>query len=159
MVQCRPPAARPRCHERETRHRRSRRWSASCCWPLRLTIDFPKTSGGGFKGDESTYYVLAHSLARDGDFQFEHRDLMRVWEEFPGPQGIFLKRGKSIDIEGLERLSVRPLDQAGGSPAGHAVVFLEVVYLSARCRAVRVPVRHERVPRPARGPDRARICS
>jgi hypothetical protein len=64
-----------------------------------LSIDFPKTNGGGFKGDESTYYLLAHSLARDGDFQYEHKDLLRVWEEFPGPQGIFLKRGKSIDLE------------------------------------------------------------
>jgi hypothetical protein len=63
-----------------------------------LSVDFPKANGGGFKGDESTYYVLAHSLARDLDFQFERKDLVRVWEEFPGPQGIFLKRGKDIDI-------------------------------------------------------------
>ena len=64
-----------------------------------LSIDFPRASGGGFKGDESTYYVLAHSLARDRDFQYEHKDLMRVWEEFPGPQGIFLKAGKSIAVD------------------------------------------------------------
>jgi len=65
-----------------------------------VTVDFPKANGGGFKGDESTYYVLAHSLARDLDFQFERKDLIRVWEEFPGPQGIFLKRGKAIDVRG-----------------------------------------------------------
>jgi hypothetical protein len=65
-----------------------------------VSLDFPKASGGGFKGDEATYYVLGHSLARDFDFTFEHKDLTRVWEEFPGPQGIFLKRGKSIDIQG-----------------------------------------------------------
>ena len=65
-----------------------------------VSVDFPKANGGGFKGDESTYYVLAHSLARDFDFQFERKDLIRVWEEFPGPQGIFLKRGKAIDIRG-----------------------------------------------------------
>ncbi|HKY22654.1 MAG TPA: hypothetical protein VJM31_15685 [Vicinamibacterales bacterium] len=65
-----------------------------------VSVDFPKANGGGFKGDESTYYVLAHSLARDFDFQFERKDLARVWEEFPGPQGIFLKRGKAIDIRG-----------------------------------------------------------
>jgi hypothetical protein len=64
-----------------------------------LTVDFAKANGGGFKGDEATYYVLGHSLARDFDFSFEHNDLQRVWEEFPGPQGIFLKRGKSIDIQ------------------------------------------------------------
>ena len=63
-----------------------------------VSVDFPKANGGGFKGDESTYYVLAHSLARDFDFQYERRDLVSVWEEFPGPQGIFLKRGKSIRI-------------------------------------------------------------
>jgi hypothetical protein len=57
------------------------------------TIDFPKAVHG-FKGDEATYYSLGHSLARDFDFAFEHKDLVRVWEEFPGPEGIFLKRGK-----------------------------------------------------------------
>jgi hypothetical protein len=61
------------------------------------TIDYPKTAQG-FKGDEATYYSLAHSLARDFDFTFERKDLVRVWEEFPGPEGIFLKRGKRIEI-------------------------------------------------------------
>jgi len=64
-----------------------------------LTVDFPKASGGGFKGDEATYYVLAHSLADDFDFSFQQRDLERVWREYPGPEGIFLKHGKSISIE------------------------------------------------------------
>ena len=63
-----------------------------------LTIDVPKNAQG-FKGDEATYYSLAHSLARDFDFTFEHRDLVRVWEEFPGPEGIFLKRGKVVRVE------------------------------------------------------------
>jgi hypothetical protein len=63
-----------------------------------LSVDFPKTAQG-FKGDEATYYSLAHSLARDADFTFERKDLVRVWEEFPGPEGIFLKRGKAIRIE------------------------------------------------------------
>jgi len=66
-----------------------------------VSIDFPKANGGGWKGDESTYYLLAHSLARDLDFTYEREDLVRVWEEFtPGPQGIFLKKGKDIDIHG-----------------------------------------------------------
>ncbi len=65
-----------------------------------VSVDFPKANGGGFKGDESTYYVLAHSLARDFDFQYERKDLMRVWEEFPGPEGIFLKTGKDVEIRG-----------------------------------------------------------
>jgi hypothetical protein len=63
------------------------------------TIDFPKTAQG-FKGDEATYYSLAHSLARDFDFTFERKDLIRVWEEFPGPEGIFLKRGKTAEMRG-----------------------------------------------------------
>jgi hypothetical protein len=63
------------------------------------TIDYPKAAQG-FKGDEATYYSLAHSLARDFDFTFERQDLVRVWEEFPGPEGIFLKRGKRIEIRG-----------------------------------------------------------
>ncbi len=51
-----------------------------------MTVDFPKAAHG-FKGDEATYYSLAHSLARDFDFTFERKDLIRVWEEFPGPKG------------------------------------------------------------------------
>ena len=70
-----------------------------------VTIDFPKTAQG-FKGDEATYYSLAHSLARDFDFAFERRDLVRVWEEFPGPEGIFLKRGK---VSSLRRSASFPL--------------------------------------------------
>jgi hypothetical protein len=63
-----------------------------------VSVDFPG-AGGGFKSDESTYYSLAHSLARDRNFTFERRDLVRVWEEFPtGPEGIFLKKGKRVEI-------------------------------------------------------------
>ena len=62
------------------------------------SVDLPKTDIG-FKGDEATYYSLTYSLVRDFDFAFDHGDLMRVWEEFPGgPEGIFLKRGKTIHI-------------------------------------------------------------
>jgi hypothetical protein len=76
-----------------------RRWSACCCWRLPCR-SFPRANGGGWS-DESTYYLLAHSLARDLDFTYRREDLVRVWEEFtPGPQGIFLKKGKDIDIHG-----------------------------------------------------------
>jgi hypothetical protein len=61
------------------------------------TVDFPKAAQG-FKGDEATYYSLAHSLARDFDFAFERQDLIRIWEEYPGPEGIFLKRGKVTSL-------------------------------------------------------------
>lgn len=64
-----------------------------------LAVDFPKASLG-FQSDEATYYVLGHSLAEDGDFAFDRGDLARVWREFPsGPEGIFLKKGKSRWIE------------------------------------------------------------
>lgn len=62
-----------------------------------LSLDVPKTAQG-FKGDEATYYSLAHSLARDLDFEYRREDLVRVWEELPGPEGIFLKRGRTVDV-------------------------------------------------------------
>jgi hypothetical protein len=65
------------------------------------SVDFPRAALG-FKGDEATYYVMTHSLARDGDFTFQRHDLVRVWEEFPGPQGIFLKKGARVDDVRLE---------------------------------------------------------
>ena len=63
-----------------------------------LSLDLPKTKLG-FQGDEATYYSLGHSLARDLDFTFERRDLVRVWDEFPGPEGIFLKQGKTVNLQ------------------------------------------------------------
>ena len=63
-----------------------------------LSVDFPRAAHG-FKGDEATYYSLAHSLASDYDFSFTRADLVRVWDEFPtGPEGIFLKRGRQLRI-------------------------------------------------------------
>jgi hypothetical protein len=63
-----------------------------------LSVDFPRAAHG-FKGDEATYYSLAHSLARDYDFSFTRADLVRVWDEFPtGPEGIFLKRGRRVTL-------------------------------------------------------------
>src|SRR5438105_2755946 len=57
-----------------------------------LSVNVPKEEGGGFKGDEATYYVLGHSLVDDFDFAFTHADLERVWQEYStGPEGIFLK--------------------------------------------------------------------
>ena len=61
------------------------------------SVDFPRTARG-FKGDEATYYSLTYSIARDRDFTFQRQDLIRVWEEFPGPEGIFLKRGSLVDF-------------------------------------------------------------
>jgi hypothetical protein len=64
---------------------------------IAVSVDFPAVSIG-FKGDEATYYLLGHSLARDRDFVYERKDLIRVWEEYPAPEGIFLKKGKTIRV-------------------------------------------------------------
>jgi hypothetical protein len=63
-----------------------------------LTVDFPR-AGIAFKGDEATYYMLGHSLARDRDFTYEKRDLVRVWEEYHAPEGVFLKKGKTVRLQ------------------------------------------------------------
>ena len=69
-----------------------------------LSVDFPKTTRG-FKSDAATYYSLAHSLASDFDFQFDRGDLLRVAEEYPtGPEGIFLKLGKTVTLDFDTRL-------------------------------------------------------
>lgn len=65
---------------------------------LSASIDFPRAAMG-FKGDEATYYSLTYSLALDGDMAFKREDLVRVWEEFTAPEGIFLKRGSQLHVE------------------------------------------------------------
>jgi hypothetical protein len=80
---------------------------------IALSVNVPRTTGG-FKGDEATYYSLAHSLARDGDFTFRRQDLARVWEEYGGgPEGIFLKQGRDLD---LQRVSGFPFVRIVSSP-------------------------------------------
>jgi hypothetical protein len=68
-----------------------------------LTAPFHVVSHG-FQSDGSTYYSMGHSLAADGDLQFQRHDLVRVWREFPsGPEGIFLKKGKQFHLEASRR--------------------------------------------------------
>jgi hypothetical protein len=77
-----------------------------------LSVDFPKAAYA-FQSDEATYYTLAYSLARDGDFTFERQDLARVWEEFPtGPEGIFLKLGKRASLRGSSSFPFVGLNRA-----------------------------------------------
>jgi hypothetical protein len=65
---------------------------------LALSIDAPRASYG-FKSDEATYYMMAHSLARDADLTYRRDDLARVWHEFPaGPTGVFLKKGRDVRV-------------------------------------------------------------
>src|SRR5688500_9452877 len=68
---------------------------------LALTVDFPRAAVG-IQSDEATYYMMGHSLARDGDLTYRRDDLVRVWKPFPsGPSGLFLKRGADILDWGL----------------------------------------------------------
>ena len=46
-----------------------------------LSIDFPKAAYG-FQSDESTYYSLGHSIAKDFDFAFTREDLTECGRNF-----------------------------------------------------------------------------
>jgi hypothetical protein len=66
-----------------------------------LTVDFPRAAMG-IQSDEATYYMMGHSLAKDGDLTYRRTDLARVWKEFDsGPSGLFLKQGRDILEGGL----------------------------------------------------------
>jgi hypothetical protein len=68
---------------------------------LAVSVDFPRAAIG-IHSDEATYYMMGHSLAKDGDLTYRSEDLRRVWREFPsGPTGLFLKRGADILDAGL----------------------------------------------------------
>ena len=63
---------------------------------LGLSVQFPKVAFG-LQSDESTYYMMTYSLARDGDLTYRRSDLERVWHDFSsGPSGVFLKRGRDL---------------------------------------------------------------
>ena len=72
-------------------------------------MDYPALAGG-FKGDEATYVSMAFSVAEDFDLKFERRDLDRFGQLYGkarngraiGPEGIFLKVGRSPTTERLE---------------------------------------------------------
>ena len=65
---------------------------------LAFGVGFPRAAVG-FKSDEATYYMMGHSLAEDGDLAYRRADLERVWREFSaGPTGVFLKRGRDLDL-------------------------------------------------------------
>lgn len=68
-------------------------------------VDIPRGTGG-LHSDEATYYLMAHSLASDGDLAYRAEDLARSRRELPdGPSGVFLKQGS--DVDGV-RLTSRP---------------------------------------------------
>ena len=58
--------------------------------------------GYGVKSDEATYVSMALSAAYDLDLTYERRDLERFVGLYrDGPNGIFLKRGKTLRIRGM----------------------------------------------------------
>lgn len=63
-----------------------------------LSVDYPRAAGVMWS-DEATYHTMAHSLAFDKDLLYTRHDLERVFREFPGgPSGIFLKRGRELNL-------------------------------------------------------------
>jgi hypothetical protein len=63
-----------------------------------LSVDYPKAAGT-FWSDGATYYTMAQSLAFDFDLRYQKGDLERVFREFHnGPSGIFLKKGRELDL-------------------------------------------------------------
>ena len=81
---------------------------------------------------------------------------MRVWEEFPRarrhlPQARQRRRDPRLAV-----LSVRAAGQADADPVRTPPLLREGVHLSAGRRAVRLAVRHQRLPGPARAAADAR---
>jgi hypothetical protein len=63
------------------------------------SVDVPR-AGYGVKSDEATYVAMALSLAHDGNLSYERRDFERFAGVYrSGPEGIFLKRGRSLSVE------------------------------------------------------------
>ncbi len=80
---------------------------------LAISVDVVRV-GYGIKGDEATYVSMALSVAYDGDLSYERRDLERFWGLYrSGPEGVFLKRGKSLQLRGQSTFPfVRTLKRA-----------------------------------------------
>jgi hypothetical protein len=70
---------------------------AALGWAATVDVVGQKTDGvttGVLWSDEAAYHVMAHSLAYDGDLQYERHDLERVYAAgyAGGPTGMFLAR-------------------------------------------------------------------
>src|SRR5262245_49050944 len=69
-----------------------------------ISVDVVKT-GYGVKADEATYVMMALSAAYDGDLAYTRHDLDRYVGMYRhGPDGVFLKRGKRLQV----RLNATP---------------------------------------------------
>ncbi len=67
-----------------------------------LFANTPALYKGFLVADQAVYYIMAQSLAFDGDLEYTTKDLIRYNEDFwAGPNGIFLKK---VMRDGRERL-------------------------------------------------------
>ena len=128
--------------------------SSTAAWPCRWIFLARRSA---FKSDEATYYMMAHSLAADGDLEYRRADLVRVWREFPsGPAGVFLKKGRDGARPAQRGVSRSFTCRYRPDPDKTAPVLRQVLHVSAGRGAVRVAVRHQRLRGAARGPAGAR---
>ena len=92
------------------------------------SLDVVET-GFGIKGDEATYFSMALSVAYDGDLAYERKDLERFWAIYGrGPEGIFLKTGKRLNLRldshfPFARLEKRPDSQTDRLYHGKAFAY------------------------------------
>jgi hypothetical protein len=95
---------------------------------IALSVDFSRAAFG-IQSDEATYYMMGHSLAEDFDLSYRREDLARVWREFPsGPSGLFLKKGRDLDVQltggaPFVRLESRPDPDAGQLFYGKSYIY------------------------------------
>ncbi len=93
-----------------------------------LSVDVVR-AGYGVKGDEATYVSAALSAAYDGNLSFERHDLERFWGLYrAGPDGIFLKRGKTIAVRGRDgfpflQIVKRPDPRSDRLYFGKAIIY------------------------------------
>ena len=111
--------------------------ACSCVYGgLALTVDFPRAALG-FQSDEATYYMMAHSLADDGDLTYRREDLVRVWQRVPVRAGRRVPETRARHRRrGLMCVPVRLDPHAAGSRPD-APLLRQVVHLSAVRGAVR----------------------
>jgi hypothetical protein len=100
-----------------------------------LSLDYPRTAET-FWSDGATYHAMAHSLAFDRDLVYERPDLERVFREFKsGPSGLFLKRGRALDLTLTSRIPFLVSEGPLTSELYYAKAFL---YSAAAAPFVRV---------------------
>ncbi|MFN8060908.1 MAG: hypothetical protein U0Q12_17255 [Vicinamibacterales bacterium] len=102
---------------------------AALAFAAALAADLP-ISHGGIKGDEATYVSMAMSLAYDGDLAFDRRDVERFRAStHAGPEGIFLKLGRRLDLHVTTRWPF--IVNAGSLESGAARAYFGKAWVHA----------------------------